>query len=116
MSVFFHRHNVNFPKFVCLFQKYLKQLKTLTKLTTISWVYLHRVSTENTNCLLICANFSKSTHSFANFTIGMIGNKMGPLLKCVKLYGNCINILRILIFLGETKYISSSVLKTSEFS
>ena len=32
MSVFFHRHNVKFPKFSCLFQKYIKQLKTLTQL------------------------------------------------------------------------------------
>ena len=28
---------------------------------------------------------------FANFTIGMIGNETGHLLKCVELYGNLIN-------------------------
>ena len=29
---FYHMQNVKFPKLSCLFQKYLKQLKTLTEL------------------------------------------------------------------------------------
>ena len=33
MSVFSHRHNVRLPKFSCLFQKYFKQLKILTRLS-----------------------------------------------------------------------------------
>ena len=32
---FSHRHNVKFPKFKCLFQKYLKQLKALMQLNSI---------------------------------------------------------------------------------
>ena len=43
-------------------------------------------SIENTDCLLIYAKFSKRTLIFFNFTIGMIGNETGLLLKCVKLY------------------------------
>ena len=30
---------------------------------------MHKVSIENTDLLSICANFSKSTHTFANFSI-----------------------------------------------
>ena len=31
----------------------------------------------NNDCLSICANFSRSTQCFADFTIGMIGNETG---------------------------------------
>ena len=41
--------------------------------------------TQNTDCLSICAKFSGSTLFFADFTIGMIGNETGHLLKCVTL-------------------------------
>ena len=41
--------------------------------------------------LWVCAKFSKSIQFWANFTIGMIGNKMGHLLECVELYGKLIN-------------------------
>ena len=54
-------------------------------------VKLHKVSIENTDFLWVCAKFSKSIQIFANFTIGMIGNEMGHLLECVKLYGKFIN-------------------------
>ena len=53
---------------------------------------LHIVSIKNTDCLSICAKFSKSTKFFADLTIGMIGNETGHLLKCVKLYRKFINI------------------------
>ena len=36
--------------------------------------------------LKILIVFSKRTQVFADFTIRMIGNEMGHLLKCVKLY------------------------------
>ena len=44
-----------------------------------------------TEFLWVCANFPKIILVFANFTIGMIGNETGRLLKCVKLYGICID-------------------------
>ena len=53
---------------------------------------LHKVSIKNTDSLLICAKCSKSTQVFADFTIGMIGNETGHLLKCVKLYIKCIKL------------------------
>ena len=37
-------------------------------------------------------NLSKSTHIFVSFTIELIGNKMGHLLKCLMLYRHFINI------------------------
>ena len=39
----------------------------------------------------MCAKFSKSNHIFVNFTLGMIVNESGHLLKYVKLYGKFIN-------------------------
>ena len=36
--------------------------------------------------------FSKSTQFFADFTVGMIENETGHLLKCVTLYRKCINL------------------------
>ena len=35
--------------------------------------------------------FSMIIQMFAKFTIGMIGNEMGQLMVCVKLYGKFIN-------------------------
>ena len=44
--------------------------------------YTKQSVNSNTDCLSICAKTnSKSNHSFANFTIGMIGNETGHLLK-----------------------------------
>ena len=37
-------------------------------------------------------NFPRVSKFFADFTIGMIGNETGHLLKCVKLYRKCINL------------------------
>ena len=39
----------------------------------------------------MCAKISKSTHIFAMFTIEMIGNETGHLLKCIQLYGKLID-------------------------
>ena len=47
---------------------------------------IHKVSIENTDFHLVCAIFSKSIQIFVNFTIGMIGNKTGHLMECVKLW------------------------------
>ena len=96
MKNFSHWENVKFPKFSCLSQNYLKQLKCFTQLKLDnSNLLLHKVSIKNTDCLLICAKFSKSTHLFADFTKGMIGNGMGHLLKCVKLRIHFINFSKI---------------------
>ena len=53
---------------------------------------LHKVSIENSHCLLVCAKVFKNTHIFANSTKGMIEKEMGQLLKYMKLFGKCINI------------------------
>ena len=37
-------------------------------------------------------NFPRVHSFFANFTLGIIGNETGHLLKCVKLFGKFINI------------------------
>ena len=68
------------------------QILTQLKLDNSILSVLHKVSIKNTDCLSICAKFSKSTQFFADFTIGMIGNETGHLLKCVKLYRKLINI------------------------
>ena len=49
-------------------------------------VQLQKVSIKNTDCQSKCVIFSKNSHCFANFTIGMIVNETGHLLKCVKIY------------------------------
>ena len=46
----------------------------------------------NIDCLAICDRFSMSIQLFADFTIGMIGNETGHLLKRVKFYRKFINI------------------------
>ena len=73
--------------FSCLFQKYLKQMKTLTQIKLDDRIL--GVNTQSFNWkyrlfFYICALFSKSTHIFTNFTIGTIGNKTGDILKSVK--------------------------------
>ena len=74
-------------------------MKILTQLKLDnSTLGLHKVSIKNTDCLSICAKFSKSKKWFADFTIGMIWNETGHLLKCVKLCRNLINI-------DETKHV-----------
>ena len=71
-------------------------MKILTQLKLDNSILgLHEVSIKNTECLLICAKFSKSKKLFADFTIGMIWNETRHLLKCVKLCGNFININEI---------------------
>ena len=75
---------------------------------------LHKVSTENTDCLSMCAKFFKSTHILAKITIGMIGNEMANLMKCWKFYGKFIstseiehtNLMKCWKFYG--KFISTS--------
>ena len=58
--------------------------------------YTKQIFNLNTDCLSICAKTNpKSNHSFANFTVGMIGNETGHLLKRVKPY-------RKFITIGET--------------
>ena len=64
---FFHRHNVKFPKFSCLFERYLNQLKTLTqvKLDNRMLALITQSLIENTDCLPMCVKFFKSIHIFA---------------------------------------------------
>ena len=82
MSVFFHRHNVKFSKVKLIILKNLKQMKTLTQLKLDNSILITQSFLKDTDCLSVCAYFSKST----DFTIGMIGNETGHLLKCVRLY------------------------------
>ena len=70
----------------------------------------HKVSIINTDCRSICAKFSKSTHIFANFTLAMIGNDSGHLLKCVKYYSKFSNISETLHMLKRK--IGASSLKS----
>ena len=87
MSVFVHRNNVKILKFSCLFQNHLKQMKTLTQLM---WKqqYLRCDYTKFQLKIHIVfrymLNFPRIPIFLANFTIGMIGNETGDLLKCVK--------------------------------
>ena len=77
MSVFCHSINVDFYKLSCLLQKYLIQLNIGTQLklgNIFLCVILHKVLIENTDSLSI---YFKSTHMFANFTTGIVGNEMG---------------------------------------
>ena len=76
-----------------LFQKDRRQLKALNppKLNNNILGVIKQSCNKNTEFLWVCANFPKIILIFANFTIGMIGNETGRLLKCVKLYGKCID-------------------------
>ena len=69
---------------------------------------LHKVSIENSHCLLVCAKVFKSTHIFANFTIGMTEKETGQLLKYMKLHGKCINI-RVTEHMLKTKNAATSL-------
>ena len=76
-----------------LFQKDRRQLKILNPLKLNN-----NILSVFTEFLWVCANFPKIILIYANFTIEMIGNETGRLLKCVKLYGKCIKIQDLFIW------------------
>ena len=53
--------------------------------TQVRQQYL-RCTIKNTDCLWVFAKFSKSIQICANFTLGMMGNETGHLLKYLELY------------------------------
>ena len=67
--------------------KILAQLKLENRILTVI-----TQSFKNTDCLRYVRNFPRVPSFFADFTIGMIGNKTGHLLICEKLYRKFINI------------------------
>ena len=63
-----------------------KEIKQQTSETQpIPWVAFYKVSFETFPCLSTCVDFSRSIRMFAYFTIEMIGNETGSLVKFVVL-------------------------------
>ena len=84
-DTFFHRHNVKYPNFNCLFQNISKAVET-SKST--------QFGQQNPRCnytkfqmkiqsFFGYVQFFQNIQIFANFTIGMIGKELGHLPKCV---------------------------------